>query len=500
MSETEPEVTVRGGRIRGRTEAGISAFLGIPYAAPAIGAARFELPRPAPSWDGVRPAQHLGPACVQSPYPGPIRALLGESPVIGDDYLNLNVWTPDPGGSGLPVMVWIHGGAFTRGANSLPLYEGSAFARDGVVLVSINYRLGISGFAVLPDAPMNRGLHDQLLALQWVQDNIAAFGGDPGRVTIFGESAGAMSVGSLLASPLSAGLFERAIMQSGNGSAVADPADAAQVTAAIAEFLGIGATAAEFAAVEPSRLQSAQDAIGLALTLEPDPQRWGASVIASGLGVMSLFPVADGEVLPGPQADTLVARPERIRPLLIGNTSEEFRFFTVPAGLAAAMAATALSALLARSGIDPDVAKIYFAARPDATPGDIYSAIITDVAFRTDTMRIADIVSSAGTACHVYEFGWPSGIDGIGSCHALEIPFVFDTLALGKTLTGPNPPQPLADEMHRAWVDFAVHGDPGWARYESAAPLVRHFGSPASSTGAPRALDELDALHAAFRH
>lgn len=149
----ETIVSVTGGKVRGRTEDGISSFLGIPYAAAPVGPARFDVPRPVREWQGVRDAVEYGPTCVQSPYPAPIHALIGSDGIPGDEYLNVNVWTPDSGGAGLPVLVWIHGGAFVRGSNARAIYDGSAFARDGVVVVSINYRLGISGFAAVPGAP-----------------------------------------------------------------------------------------------------------------------------------------------------------------------------------------------------------------------------------------------------------------------------------------------------------------------------------------------------------
>ena len=212
------EVETSGGKVRGIKEGEISCFLGIPYAAPPFGDNRFQAPVPA-SWDGVRDTVTYGPTAPQIPVPYPFSEIIDEPVIPGDDCLNLNIWTPDVDGSGLPVMVWIHGGAFRTGSNAVRTYNGSAFAGDGVVCVSINYRLGVEGFADLPGAPPNRGLLDQLFALKWVQENIAAFGGDPTHVTVAGESAGAMSVTTLLSlDPRhSRGLFHGAIMQSGAG-------------------------------------------------------------------------------------------------------------------------------------------------------------------------------------------------------------------------------------------------------------------------------------------
>lgn len=490
----ETIVSVTGGKVRGRTEGGISTFLGIPYAAAPVGPARFELPARAPGWDGVRDALEYGPTSAQSPYPAPIHALIGSDGIPGEEYLNLNVWTPDAGGSGLPVLVWIHGGAFVRGSNARAIYDGATFARDGVVTVSINYRLGISGFAAVPGAPLNRGLHDQVFALRWVQENIEAFGGDPGNVTIFGESAGGMSVVSLVASKLTRGLFGRAIMQSGNGIAVATADDAGLVAAEVARQAGIAPTVAAFGELGPDRLRAAQNAMALDLMSDPDPARWGASIVRNGLGIMSLFPVLDGDLVEALPSDVLAAQPDRGVPMLVGYTAEEFRFFTVPTGLAAAITEENLPAVLTRYGVNPAVTPVYAANRPEASAADLFNVIITDAAFRDDTMRIAESVAAAGRSAHVYEFGWKSGAAGLGACHVLEVPFVFDRLDAAPALTGPNPPQALADEVHRAWVDFATHGDPGWDRFTLDRRAVRVFDSPASAVRVDWRADELAAV------
>ncbi|MFD5179608.1 carboxylesterase/lipase family protein [Nocardia sp. NPDC058379] len=489
----EPIVTIASGAVRGRTEAGVTRFLGVPYAAAPVGAKRFQLPEPAPAWDGVRESSQMGGTCAQSPYPAPIHALIGSDGIPGDEYLNANVWTPDPGASGLPVLVWIHGGAFVRGSNARAIYDGTAFARDGVVLVSINYRLGISGFAVLEGAPLNRGLHDQIFALRWVRDNIAAFGGDPDNVTVFGESAGGMSVAALIAAPQSTGLFRRAIMQSGNGAVAADADDARKVSAALAAELGIAPTAADFGGLGPDELRAAQNAVALAVMTDPDPRRWGASVVGQGMGIMSLFPVIDDDIVPGAPTAVLAANPDRAVPLIAGTTADEFRFFTVPTGITAAVTADTLPFVLTRYGIDPAVAQTYSAQRPDAGPAEIFNAILTDWCFRAGTVDFAE-ANAAGAPTHVYEFAWPTDLPGLGACHVLEVPFVFDALAGAHALTGPHPPQALADEIHAAWVRFATDGDPGWPAFDSENKQVRIFDTPASSTVANPRGAELDAL------
>jgi para-nitrobenzyl esterase len=436
------EVLVTGGRVRGRVSDGIHAFLGIPYAAPPVGAARFRAPAPVVPWDGVRDAGTPGGSCLQSPYRPELAALLGSSIVAGDESLNVNVWTPDPGAGGLPVMVWIHGGAFVRGGNATPAYDGSAFARRGVVLVSVNYRLGIGGFAELDGAPSNRGLLDQLQALRWVHDNIAAFGGDPARVTVFGESAGGMSVAALLASPLADGLFARAIIQSGSPTWTVSRPDARLVAAELAGRLGVPATAEAFADVRPAELLAAQDAAELAFQEQRDPARWGQTTVGNGLGIMSLMPVVDGVVLDGPPSEVFRERRMREVPLLIGTNADEFRLFL--AGR--------------EGGIDDDLA-----------------AALTHSAFRAPSRAMAEQWRAAAACAYAYEFAWPTAVADLRACHALEIPFVFGNLDRTPVLIGGGAPAELAVEMQQAWVRFAESGDPGWAPYRPDGSTLRVF-------------------------
>jgi para-nitrobenzyl esterase len=473
----DPVVTVASGRLRGSRTNGVCAFLGVPYATASL----FGTPEPVRRWDGIRDAVELGPTAPQPPYEPPFDAILSNPLIPGDEFLNVNIWTPDPGGSGLPVMVWLPGGAFRNGSNASPVYDGAAFARDGVVLVSVNYRLGAPGFAVVADAPSNRGVLDQVAALTWVRDNITAFGGDPDRVTIFGESAGGMSVATLLSIPATDGLFSRAIVQSGTGTAVADPRDAAILTASLAERLGTQPTAAALGAVDVDKLITAQRALAQEIRLQPYPQRWGASVIAAGLGIMSFFPVVDGDLIPRRPVDAITAGAARDIDLLAGSTAEEFRLFLVPIGVTALMTAETLPGQVARLGADPAMAAAYTAARPEASPGDVYAVILTDAAFRMPAIRLAEGQSAAGGTAYVYEFGWRSPAGGLGACHALELPFVFDTLGSAEPMTGPEPPQPLADRMHAAWVAFATSGDPGWHPYDTATRKVMTFDHPVSS-------------------
>jgi carboxylesterase type B len=211
---TMTSVTTNHGKLRGSLAGGVHGFKGIPYAAPPFGANRLRPPRPVEPWSGIRDALSFGaePPQLRPPADHPAAGMVWDPAEPGTDCLNLNVWTPDPAATGLPVMVWIPGGMFEVGTGAS--YDGSRFARDGVVCVTINYRVGPEGFLYLSDGHANLGLLDQIAALEWVRDDIAAFGGDPANVTVFGESAGAMSIGTLLAMPRAEGLFRRAVTQS----------------------------------------------------------------------------------------------------------------------------------------------------------------------------------------------------------------------------------------------------------------------------------------------
>lgn len=285
------------------------------------------------------------------------------------------------------------------------------------------------------------------------------------------------------------GLFRRAVVQSGTATAVADEDDARLVAKAVAAEIGIPATVEGFGAADPDRQLEGQNAVGLALAASPDPARWGASVIRSGLGVMGLFPTIDGDVVPDVPLTRIAAGAGSGVDLVTGTTRDEFRFFLVPTGIAAMVNDAALPIVLSRYGIDPSVAEVYAASRPGASAGDLLAAILTDLAFRRETVRLADAHTAAGGRTHVYEFDWASGVPGLGACHALELSFVFDTLTSAEPLTGPNPPQQLADEMRAAWVSFATSGGPGWVAWDPDKRPVRSFGMPSSLQLAPRAED-----------
>jgi para-nitrobenzyl esterase len=333
--------------------------------------------------------------------------------------------------------------------------------------VTINYRLGTDGFLLLDDVTPNLGLLDQLAALEWVHDNVAAFGGDPDNVTIFGESAGAMSVVTLLSMPRSAGLARRAIAQSGGGHHTLSPSTARLIAAELATRLGVSPSRDARAAVPLDRLDAAQRAMAADIASTPDPARWGEVVV----NLMPFEPVVDGDVLPAPPIDGLRAGAASDVDLLVGTNRHENRLFFVPTGIMDLIDEPTLTFMTALLGQDASALDVYRAARPGATPGEILEAVTTDWMFRIPAVRVAEAHQAGPGSTHMYEFTWPSPLlDGrLGACHALEIGFVFDTIdsAGGDQLFGPTAPRQLAAAKHGAWVDFATTGDPGWAAYDA---------------------------------
>ena len=467
-------VTTAHGKVRGTMEDGIAVFRGIPYAAAPFGPHRFRPPAPVTRWDGVRDATAFGPTAPKNPYSPPMDALLPDPDVPGDDCLNLNVWTPSPSSGGrLPVMVWIHGGSLRNGSSSIPVYGGSAFARDGVVLVSLNYRLGIEGFGVFPDAPANLGLRDQLAALAWVQENIHAFGGDPANVTVFGESAGGISVAALLTSPHAKGLFRRAVVQSGAPMA-AEPAKARRVVDAIARRLGVPATAAAFGDVDRAQLLAAQGAVTS-----------GGNPLTGRTGFQL---TVDGDVLPQDPATALAAGASDGIDLLVGTNTEEYRLWFVPGGLNDRVSRLALRLAMLKLRAPWRAARIYGSGMPGSSPGEILGAIATDWLLRVPVNRLADARVGRPGHTYVYEFAWPSPVQQLGACHGLELGFVFDTLDTpdARKLAGPDAPQDLAAVVHAAWVSFAATGSTGWEEWNAERPVMTFAAEGCDVVRAPR--------------
>jgi len=485
-----PLVTVRQGRLRGIVTDGVHVFRGVPYAAPPFGPNRLRPPRPVAAWTGVREATADGHIAPQSnPAGSDAAAFLPPGGVEGEDCLNLNVWTPDPGTAGLPVLLWITGGAFEAG--SAAWYDGSRFARDGAVCVAINYRPGVEGFLHLRDAVANRGLLDQLAALEWVHDNIASFGGDPGNVTVFGESAGAMSIGVLLGMPLAAGQFRGAILESGAAQHVMPAIDALRMGEHLAAKIGRPPTLDAMSGVPWQRLLAALGEIKSELLADPDPERWGVEIVASS---MPFHPVVDGDVVPAPPIGRIAAGSAAGVDVLVGTNADDWRLFLAASGMLSRVTDQALVGPVERFGglsfaaygLPTDSAlAAYRAARPNAEPGELLAAVQTDWWCRVPAIRLADAHAAGvgGTSrTHMYEFAWPSPVAGgqFGACHGLEIPFVFDTVDAGPgqmfgNLLGDEPPRELARQIHAAWVSFARTGDPGWPAYDLGRRAIMRF-------------------------
>jgi para-nitrobenzyl esterase len=462
---SHPTVHTQAGVVSGRRAEGIERYLGIPYAQPPVGARRFTLPEAVTTWEGVREATAFGPTSPQSAYPGEIGKLLPSTIIPGDDILTVNVWRPE-NADGAAVMLWFHGGALERGTAAISTYDGTPFARDGVVFVSANYRLGAEGFSVLPDAPRNIGLADAAEALRWTHRNIARFGGDPSRITIFGESAGGAVVAALLAREDLRPLLAGAIIESGPLDA-ATSGRAARPARDIARRLGIPATAEAFRAVPSQRLVAARDELTASSTLIKAAPGFNASIDPTTLPDNPRRALVDADV-----------------PVIIGTNTDEYRLWDTPAAFAKLSRRTyALLALAKR--LPRGVWRAYRTVFPDASPGEIIGQVLTDLAVRQPAIEIA---RARRAPTFVYEFAWPSPVRDLRAAHALEIGFVFD--ALGDegavTMAGTGAPQELATHMHADWIRFAETGDPGWPAFREDS-LVRRYDTVTEDVPLPRA-------------
>jgi para-nitrobenzyl esterase len=435
----------------------------------------------------VRDATRFGRVAVQvGDSLGAVGA--GPAPDWSEDCLFLNIQTPALDDARRPVMVWIHGGAFVNGTGAIPWYDGANFVRHGdVVVVSINYRLGILGWLHLGHLDPsyatsgNNGLLDQIAALRWVRDNIAGFGGDPGNVTVFGESAGAMSVGTLLGTPSATGLFAKAIAQSGAAHNITAVDDAVAVTGAVVDELGGGGLDAVLGA-PPERLLEVQQAVSQAM-LAGRLRRPVTS--ASGL---PFGPVIDGEVLPRHPLEAIGDGSAASVPLLTGTTRDEWNLFALMDSPVAD--ADMLLRRLGRFVANPEaLVAVYRRARPGASDDELFKAVMTDRMFRLPAVRMVEAQAAhqpGHTFLYLFEFA-STAFDGrLGSCHALEIPFVFDNLHKRgiELLTGPEPPRSVAAAMHAAWIAFARTGAPDhdglpeWPPYDEGGRATMVFGVP----------------------
>lgn len=496
-----PVVHTTAGAVQGILVDGVHAYLGIPFAAPPVGP-RYLAPPAAPEpWDGVRPATAFGPTAPQPPDAGD---LFPSVRVPGDEYLNVNVYTPDPGRAGLPVLVWIHGGAFTFGSNSDPTHGPARLARRGTVVVAVSYRLGFEGFLPLRDAPPNRGVLDWIAALEWVQDNVAAFGGDPGQVTVGGYSAGAGACHVLLANPRAADLFGRVLAMSGAAEASIDLA-AAEVRAdeVVARF-GVDRTVAGLASVPEAARHEAQQALAPLLVMA-----FGATELfhANFRANAWLGPVVDGEIVPHHPMTGAGSALGAGKPLMIGCTAEEMDGLMGVLGNAVDEAAARTA--LVEAGCAPDAVGRWFDAHPGRSPGGVLGAALTGRWFRRSILRIAASRFDVPAPTFVYEFAWRPPTP-LGAVHCIDVPFAFDTLQDELTAdalrlyVGPEPPQSVADDYAAAISRFVVDGDPGWPRYDADTRPVMVFDVPSTVRSDPAhdraVLDLLDDLQPAAVH
>jgi len=470
------------GEVQGREKDGVLLFAGIPYAAPPTGRRRFRAPEPHDSWTGVRDARRFGPAAPQPREEG-----LTSNPEVrwDEDCLTLNVCTPALDDARRSVLFWIHGGGFRTGQGAIPWYNGTSFAQRGdIVTVSINYRLGALGFAHLEaiggaeyaSSGLN-GIRDQIAALQWVRDNIAAFGGDPQQVTIAGESAGGMSVGTLLGCPTGVELFRGAIPQSGAAHNTLTREQGTELARHFAAALGAGSIDALVAA-PVERILAAQ------VELERQSGRgdfraWNAT----GLGGMPFQPVVDGHVLPHPPIDALRAGLAAKVRVLVGTNRDEMTIFGI-----GGIDEERLRRIAGRTFADGDAAlAAYRTEWPGAEPDDLLMAIMTDSVFRIPAVRVAEAQVQNGGTAYQYLFTWQSRAFGgrLKSTHALEIPFVFNNLSRAGVdiFLGPGAaPQALADAMHAAWIAFVRAGNPScdavgeWPAYDLTRRPVMELG------------------------
>lgn len=459
MSKTVVESVY--GKLQGELIDGVFSWKGIPYAKPPVGPLRFRAPELPDSWEGIRDATSFSPVAPQTQRE--IMEFFGNDiSNMNEDCLYLNVWSPGADDKKRPVMVWIHGGAFVSGSGSSSWYDGASFAAQGdVVVVTINYRLGILGFLHLGEiggeeyaTSGNCGIMDQVAALQWVRDNIAAFGGDPNNVTVFGESAGAMSIGVLLGFPSAQGLFHKAVLQSGAAANVHSSATATKVAGHLLAALQ----------VEPTNLSKLEE-----LPVEQLIQT------ADLVPPMSLGPVIDGVSLPIHPQESIAAGSAKNVSILVGTNKDEYNIFSVFDPEWKDADQKKVTALFEKTfgPLLPIISKLV----PGPLNQDLFNKLLTDSIFTNPAQKLAELQVNQGAPVWVYRFDWETPVFGgaLKATHALEIPFVFNTLGTPNTenFTGSSPERQLvADHMHKAWINFARIGHPNsdklpeWPSYE----------------------------------
>nr|AGS38342.1 esterase [uncultured bacterium] len=476
-------VETRAGKLEGVREDGIRVFRGVPYAQPPVGGLRFRAPRPVEPWAGVRDAARFGPSAPQTELQ--IDFLPGmDVGAQSEDCLYLNVFAPGARGERRPVLVWIHGGAFTIGSGSQSLYDVRPIVRRGdVIVVTLNYRLGALGFLHLAESAgetfadaANAGVLDQVAALAWVRDNIAAFGGDPANVTIFGESAGGMSVGTLLGMPAARGLFQRAIAQSGAAHSANDAASAERVAAMFCEELGIAA--GDGAALRRAPVEAILEA----------QARVGARTQSEQL--LPFRPVVDGRALPEAPIEAVRRGLSREVAVIAGYTRDEWKLFVFmdPQGQKLDEPTLLARAEQRAPGRGEGLVRAYRAALgPAAKPYELFCALERDRIFGIPAVRLAEAQRRWQPNTYLYEFSWPAAMFGglLGACHGIDVPFVMGSIGTpaGDRFAGAGAEAlALQDRVMEAWLAFARSGDPrhaglaSWQPYDEGARLAMELG------------------------
>ncbi|NPV59436.1 MAG: carboxylesterase family protein [Actinobacteria bacterium] len=467
------------GPISGAFEDGVWSYLGIPYAAPPVGELRWKEPQPVEPWKEVRACTEYGPAC---PQPSDDWTGMMDVGSTSEDCLYLNVWTPaESPGQGLPVMVWIHGGAFKSGAGSLPIYEGSNLARKGVVVVTINYRLGALGLMAHPllsaESPHgvsgNYGLLDQVAALRWVRENIDAFGGDPGNVTVFGESAGGMSILDLMVSPLAEGLFHRAIVESGP---LLELGLSVNKTPTLREQEEIGEDISEKLGCD-----EAEDELAALREVSPDKLIEASSSQNEFFSPINLSPNVDGYFLTEPPVEAFAAGRQHAVPLLTGINANEGTVFIPDV--------TLQQYRLMAGYLYGDHADEVMSLFPAATEDEVKPAldkVITQMGFASSARFTAECMEKVGMPAYLYLFTRATRDEraqALGSFHGLEIMYVFGNLDKVELRGVDDEDRALSEAMMSYWTAFARGGDPNgpgapsWPAYESASASYQELGT-----------------------
>jgi len=469
-------IETKTGKIQGYKEEGLEIFKEIPFAEPPLGKLRFSPPIIKESWDGVLNTTEYGPCSIQGH--SELEEYLGKLEPESEDCLSLNIWTPAADSGKRPVMFWIHGGAFMMGGGTDPMYDGSALAlRGDIVVVTINYRLGSFGFLYSKGIPPNVGSQDQIMALKWVKENIRSFGGDPANITIFGESAGGYSVLALCTMSKAKGLFCRVIAQS---APYIDTNVSNKTSKKILRKLRVKAGDIDsLREVPPEKIIDAQNQV----------------VASEPTDIMALRPFIIGDTFPKHPLKAFLNGECANIDFMIGTNLDEFKLFTAIEPMKSMIEGDIeklLIGFLGMLGIEKEkseqILKTYKEARNgkySIEPFEILTAVITDFAFRIPTMRLLEAQKPHQPNIYNYMFTWPSpGLAGnLGACHSLEIPFVFGTLnspTLKVFLKGA--PKELSEKMMDAWISFAKTGNPNhedipdWPTYDAETRGTMIFG------------------------